>query len=57
MKELKPYIVEFNKSGTIKPKVYLVDYIERGNNRQSDIVITHDEYIFSANNKIRKTWA
>ena len=54
MKELKPYIVKFNKNGTIKSKVYLVDCIERGNNRQSDIVITHDKCTFSASNRIRK---
>ena len=33
MKELKPYIVEFNNNIIIKPKVYFLIY-ESGSNRQ-----------------------
>ena len=54
MEELKPYIVEFDEDGAIKPKVYLLDCIIRGNDRRPIIVITYDECTFSANNGIQK---
>lgn len=46
MEELKPYIVEFDGDGVIKPKVYLSDCAVGDNNWQSIIMITHT---FSAN--------
>ncbi len=52
MEDLKPYIVEFEKDGKMKPKVYSSDCTVGGNDRQSIIVITHNKYIFSANNSI-----
>ena len=52
MEELKPYIVEFKENGAIKPKIYPADCAVGGNNRRPMIVITHDECIFSANNRI-----
>lgn len=52
IKKLKPYMVKFNKDGTIKPKVYLFDCIVEDKNRWLIIVITHDEYIFSTNNSV-----
>ena len=32
IKELKPYIVEFNKDGTIKPKAYPPDCVVKSEN-------------------------
>ena len=57
MKELKPYIVEFDEDGAIKPKVYSLDCVVGGNDWRSIIVITHNECTFSANDRIRKAWA
>lgn len=45
MEELKPYIVEFDKVSSMNCKV-------RENNQQPIIIISHNEYIFSANNGI-----
>ncbi len=56
MEELKPYIVEFDENGAMKPKVYLADCAVGGNNRRPVIVIAHDECTFSANDGIRKVW-
>ena len=52
MKELKPYIVELDENGAMKPKVYLADCVVEGNNRWPVIVITHDQCTFSANDGI-----
>ena len=57
MEELKPYIVEFDENGAIKPKAYPADCAVGGNNRRPVIVITHDKCTFSANDGIRKAWA
>lgn len=46
---LRPYLVEFEKSGFIKPKTYPDDCAVGGPNRQSGILITHDESTFNAN--------
>lgn len=46
MEELKSYIVNLKENSVIKPKVFLVDFIVRGNNRWPIIIITHDEYNF-----------
>ena len=54
IEELKPYIVEFDDDGAIKPKVYPLDCIIGGNNWQPIIVITHDKCTFSANDRIQK---
>ena len=54
IEELKPYIVEFDEDGAIKPKVYLLDCVIGGNDRQLIIVITHNECTFSANDGIQK---
>ncbi len=52
MKELKLYMVEFNKNDTIKAKDYPVDCAIGGGEHPPIIVITHDEYTFSANDRI-----
>lgn len=52
MKELKPYMIDFDKNGVIKPKVYLSDCAIEGNNQQRIIVITYNKYTFFANNRI-----
>lgn len=52
IEELKSYMVEFNENGAIKAKKYPVDCIVRDNKCQIIIVITHDKYIFFANNKV-----
>lgn len=56
MEELKPYMVEFEESGAMKPKVYPIDCVVGGEDRRPVIVITHDECTFSANDGIRKAW-
>ena len=56
IKELKPYMVEFNEDSAMKAKNYPVDCIVGGEKHRSIIVIIHDEYIFSAMNKVRKVW-
>lgn len=52
MKELKPYMIEFEKNGAMKEKIYLFDYAVHSSNCRPIIVITHDKYTFSANNDI-----
>ena len=52
MEKLKRYMIEFEEDGTIKPKVYLSACELNENNWQSIIVITHNEYTFSANNRV-----
>lgn len=49
IKDLKPYMVEFEEDGTLKPKVYLDDYRVEDPNQCPIIIITHDKCIFSAN--------
>lgn len=56
IKELKLYIIKFNKNGVIKVKDYPVDYAVRGEKCCSIIVITHDKCIFFTNNGVRKIW-
>ena len=56
MKELEPYLVEFNEDGTMKDKEYPLDCAIGGVNRTPVIVITHDESTFSENDGIRKAW-
>ena len=56
MKELKPYMVEFDENGAIKPKVYPSDCTVGGENRRLIIVITHNKCTFFANNGVRKAW-
>lgn len=52
IKKLKPYMIDFDKNGVIKPKVYLSDCAIEGNNRQPIIIITHNKRTFFANNRI-----
>lgn len=40
-------MVEFDKDSTMKPKIYLSDYIVKDKNQQPIIIITYVEYIFS----------
>ena len=54
MEELKPYMVEFDENGAMKPKVYPSDCVVEGENRRPIIVITHDKYTFSTNDRVRK---
>lgn len=56
VEELKPYLVEFNEDGIMKEKIYSVDCTVGDSDCRPVIVITYDEYIFSANNRIRKAW-
>ena len=56
METFKPYIVEFNPDGIMKPKEYLFDYSMGGNNWWPIIVITHNKCTFSANNGIWQAW-
>lgn len=56
MKDLEPYLVEFESNGVIKPKVYPVDCVVGDYKRQPVIVITHDECTFSANDGKCRAW-
>lgn len=56
MKELKPYMVEFSKDGTMKSKVYPPDCAVEGKNHQQIIIITHDKCLFFANDDVQKAW-
>lgn len=56
MKELEPYLVEFEEDGTMKAKNYLSDCKVGGNERRPIIIITHDECMFSLNDGICKVW-
>lgn len=49
MEELKPFIVEFEANGDMKPKKYPSDCVVGGNKHRPIIVITHNECTFSAN--------
>lgn len=52
MEDLKPYMVEFEEDGTMKPKVYPDDCVVEGLNQRLVIVITYDEYTFTANDGV-----
>ena len=56
MKDLEPYLVEFEEDGSMKTKNYPDDCAVGGNTRRPVIVITHDECTFSANDGIRRAW-
>lgn len=49
IKNLSPYIVDFNADGSMKEKKYPPDCVIGRFNQRPIIVITHDESIFSAN--------
>lgn len=55
LNKLKPYMVEFEEDGIMKPKVYLFNCVVGVNEQCLIIVITYDKYIFFANNRIQKT--
>lgn len=57
MEELKPFIVEFESNGSMKPKKYPPGCIVGGDKRHPIIVITHNECTFSANDGKRRAWA
>ena len=56
MEDLKPYIVEFEEDGKMKPKTYPSGCTVGGSDWQPIIVITHDKCTFSANDGIRRAW-
>jgi len=56
MKELEPYLVEFDSSGKILEKSYPDDCQVGGLRRRPTILITHDESIFSANDGKKQAW-
>ena len=56
MEEIKPYIVEFDQDGAMKPKVYFFDYAVGRQNRWFVIIITYNKCTFSVNNRVQKTW-
>ena len=55
MKDLEPYLVEFEEDGSIKTKEYPDDCAVGGDKRRPVIVITHDGCTFLANDGIWKT--
>lgn len=54
IEKFKPYMVEFKENKIIKPKIYSLDCAVRRDNCCPIFVITHDECIFSANDRVRK---
>ena len=46
VKNLKPYMVEFEKNCAIKTEIYPSDCVMEGDNHRPIIVITHDDVIF-----------
>lgn len=54
IKDLKPYLIEFNKDGSIKIKEYPNNYAMERDICWPVIVIIHDECIFFVNNRIWK---
>ncbi len=54
MDELKPYTLEFEEDGTMKPKKYPSDCAVGSEERRLIIVITHDECTFSANDGVQR---
>lgn len=56
IQDLKPFMVEFEPDGSMKPKEYPPGCIVGGDERRPVIVITHDECTFSANDGKRRAW-
>lgn len=56
IEELKPYIVQFNKDGIMKPKACPPNCVVKSENKLPIIVITQDECTFSTNDGIKKAW-
>lgn len=52
MKDLEPYLLEFDKDRSMKKKKYLNNCTIEGNKHWPVIIITHNECIFFINNKI-----
>lgn len=48
-------MVKFNKNSIIKPKTYPPNCVVKIKNKQSIIIITHNECIFSVNNDVKKS--
>lgn len=46
IKKLRLYLVEFDKNGIIKNKIYLLDYVINSKDYYLVIVIIYNEYIF-----------
>lgn len=56
IEKLRLYLIEFETNDAIKNKTYLFNCAVNGKDRQSIIVVIHDECIFSINNNICKAW-
>lgn len=56
LKELKPYMVEFEEDDTMKSKVYPPNCTVGVDERRLIIVITYDKCTFPANNGIQRAW-
>ena len=54
MKDLEPYLLEFDKDRSMKRKKYLDNCAIGGNKHWPVIVITHNKCIFFINDKIWK---
>lgn len=54
IKKPKLYIVEFKENDIIKPKFYLFKYKVSRDSQQLIIIITHNKYILSINNRVLK---
>lgn len=54
MKDLEPYLVEFNKDVSIRTKEYSANCLVGGDKSYPVIVFTYDEYIFSTKYEIYK---
>lgn len=54
IKDLKPYLLKFNKDDIIKNKMWLFDYIIKSNDCWLVIIIIYNKCIFLINNSIYK---
>lgn len=53
---LKPYLVEFEENGSMKPKDYPKDCAVGGPDKRPVILVTHDESTVNANDGRRQVW-
>lgn len=54
MKDLKPYLIKFEKDRSMNTKDYSNKYVVKRNKYCFVIIIIYNKYIFFANNKIWK---
>lgn len=54
IEELNLYMIEFNKDGAMKAKEYFINGVVDVNKCQPIVVIIHNKYTFSTNNRVQR---